>query len=384
MKKIKILHVIRPAMGGMKNHLLSLAQNVREDMFESVVACPEGPMAKELQAMNIKTLPIDLKGELSPIHDQKTIVILRKYLQEQQVDIMHAHGSKAGLVGRLAGLWAKTPVILFTAHNSIFYDQWPGWKKSLYANMERLLAQKTKKIIAVSQALRDEILLQEKVAPHKVEVIYNGIDPGKFPQNPMKKSVLASLGIINDTLPLVGTVARLAPQKGVSFFIKAAALLSRNINAQFIIIGDGPLRAELEKEAKALGLQEQLIFAGHRNDVHDILPCMDIMVLPSLTEGLPLGLLEAMAAARPVVATKVGGIPEAVLDRVTGVLVPPEDELSLVQGIQELLSYREKAEAMGQEGRKRILDQFTLQLMVEKTQTLYLHLCREIGGGDHC
>lgn len=370
MPRIKILHVIRPAAGGMKNHLVSLIKHASRELFEPMAACPPGEMADELSALGIKVHRVPLTGELSLVNDLKAVLAIRKLLVRNGINIMHAHSSKAGLVGRLAARMAGTPAVFFTAHNSIFYESWPEWKKNLFATAERLLANNTRHIIAVSGALRNELLEREKIHRQKVVTIYNGIDPAPFNVRQDREETLRSLGIAGGRV--VGVVARLAPQKGVLYFIRAAARLSELQGVSFIVAGDGPLRVELEEEAANLGLKDKLFFLGYRGDVDKILGCLDLLVLPSLTEGLPLIILEAMAAARPVVATTVGGIPEAVLDGVNGLLVPPGDVDALALAVGKMLENRGLAQSLGEAGRRRVLEMFSLEEMVKKTERLYL------------
>lgn len=371
MAGIKILHVIRPAAGGMKNHVLSLIRHTDRTVFEPMAACPPGEMAEDLAGLGIKVFTIPLVGELSPAGDLKTIKSILALLKRNKIEILHAHSSKAALVGRVAARLAGTPAIFFTAHNSIFYESWPGWKKTVLAAAERFLAGYTSKIVTVSNVLRNELLEREGIAPAKVITIYNGIDPAPYLTARPRKEVLQSLGLTPEK-KVIGTVARLAPQKGVLYFIRAAAILSRDPGIVFLVVGDGPLREELEAEATKLGLGERIIFAGHRRDVDTILPCLDVLVLPSITEGLPLIILEAMAAARPVVASAVGGVPEAVEDGKTGLLVSAGDEQALAAAVKKIIAHPEAARSMGLAGRRRVREHFTVAEMVRKTERLYL------------
>lgn len=377
MAGIKILHVIRPAAGGMKNHVLSLIRHADRTVFEPMAACPPGELAEDLAGLGIKVFTIPLAGELSPAGDLKTIKSISALLKHNKIDILHAHSSKAALVGRLAARLTGTPAVFFTAHNSIFYEEWPGWKKSVLAAAERFLAGYTTRIVTVSNVLRNELLAREGIAPDKVITIYNGIDPAPCLTARFRKEVLRELGLTPEK-KVVGTVARLAPQKGVLYFLKSAAILSRDPEIVFLVVGDGPLRKELEAEASRLGLGERIIFAGHRRDVDKILPCLDVLVLPSITEGLPLVILEAMAAACPVVASAVGGVPEAVEDGKTGLLVTAGDEQALAVAVEKMIAHPDAARSMGLAGRRRVREHFTVTEMVKKTERLYLEACSGI------
>ncbi|MGB9802181.1 glycosyltransferase [Desulfofundulus sp.] len=224
MSKIKVLHVIRPARGGMKNHLLSLLSLGDKNLFEPLVACPPGDMTREITELGIKVVRIPLAGELSPRSDWHVLRILVNTLVAEKITIMHAHSSKAGLVARLAAKIARTPIIFMTAHNSIFYEFWPPWKKSAFAFGERILGRYTHRIFTVSEALRQELLLKERLKPDLVVTIHNGIDPNPFQREFDRRGTLRSLGLPHFG-QLVGTIARLAPQKGISYFLQAASIL---------------------------------------------------------------------------------------------------------------------------------------------------------------
>ncbi|MEG6513896.1 glycosyltransferase family 4 protein [Desulforamulus ruminis] len=376
LSKIKVLHVVRPAAGGMKNHLLDLVRLTDHTRFDVTVACPQDSLLwAELAALGIKTTPIPLVGELSPLKDYAAVKSLVKYLHSSGTVILHAHSSKGALVGRLAAAIVKTPVVVFTAHNSIFYEQWPRWKKNLFAMVERFLARLTDRIITVSDALKQELMEQESLPARQLTTIYNGIETDKFNLKLDTLTVRQSLSI-PELGPVIGTIARLAPQKGVSYFLKAASLL-KDYQVNFLVVGDGPLREELEQEAAELGLKNRVTFAGRRENIPEILATLDIFVLPSVTEGLPLTILEAMAAGKPVVATRVGGIPEAIVEGKTGLVVPPRDPEALAIALAGLLGERERMLRMGNCGRKHVTEKFTVQAMVNKTMELYQQLMGE-------
>ncbi|MGQ9512036.1 MAG: glycosyltransferase family 4 protein [Thermodesulfitimonas sp.] len=364
-----MLHVIRPAAGGMKRHLIDLLRYTDRSLFRLMVAGPAGDLAAQVAAVGGEFFPVPLKGELDPFHDLRAAVQLSSLLRQRRIAILHAHGAKAGLVGRLAGVLAGTPVRILTVHNSIFYAEWPGYKKRLFALAEGLLARGTNRIITVSQALRREYIAQERLRPEQVVTIYNGVDPEEFRISESRAVLRTRLGLPVDT-PVVGTVARLAPQKGVRYLIEAAGLLPPGRQPFFVIVGDGPLRGELERLAAA-SAGGRFFFTGMREDLPALLNAFDLFVLPSVSEGFGLAALEAMAAALPVVATTVGGIPEVVVDGETGILVPPRDAAALAAAIGRLLGDPELAAKMGQAGRERVRKLFTVERMARAVMALY-------------
>ncbi|WP_051688198.1 glycosyltransferase family 4 protein [Desulfofalx alkaliphila] len=378
MSRITVLHVIRPAAGGMKNHLLDLVRHTDHSRYKIIVACPGGSeVEKELKEDGVAVLPIQLKGNLSPSSDLLAAMLLARYLKQYRVTILHTHSSKAALVSRTAALLCKTPIVLFTVHNSIFYADWSPLKKKTMATVEKILANGTDRIITVSEALRREIITREQIPEDKVVTVYNGIDIDRIQQKANKFHVCKQLGL-PPMGKLVGVIARLAPQKGVTYFLQAAAML-KEYQVNFIVVGDGPLGQQLQAEAEQLGLEGRVFFTGHRNDIARLLAALDVFVLPSVTEGLPLTILEALAARRPVVAAGVGGIPEVIQHDQTGILVEPKEPVALAAAIGELLNNPAKAKKLGEAGRRLVEKKFTVEKMAQNIMEIYNQVLLEKG-----
>ncbi|KJS68820.1 MAG: hypothetical protein JL50_03985 [Peptococcaceae bacterium BICA1-7] len=372
MGRIKVMHVIRPSQGGIRNHLLTLVGESDQKRYEHMVACPED-MADHF-SKRVKTFPLSLGGDISPAGDLAAVKKLITFFRGYRADIVHAHGSKAGLVGRPAALLAGVPAVVMTAHNSIFHQHLPGWKVSLFAASERFLAGYTTRIIAVSEALRRELIDREGVRPERVVTVYNGIVPEVFCARPDREYLERVTGAPAGR-KVVGTVARLAPQKGLKYLLGAASrLTARGEDLNFVLVGDGPLRGELEKEVRDLNLSGRVFFTGQRMDVHRLMPCFDIFVLPSVSEGLPLTILEAMASGRPVISTRVGGIPEVIEDGVSGLLVNPGDAEGLARAIGFFAGDEEISRRMGGQARDRVIKNFSARKMAGDTDTIYYRL----------
>jgi glycosyltransferase involved in cell wall biosynthesis len=269
-----------------------------------------------------------------------------RFLRRWRPDVLHCHLPLAGVVGRLAGRLARVPVV-YTEHNVM--ERYRPWTRRLNVATWRLQAH----AIAVSREVADSI---RRHAPASVPVttIPNGIPVAAFaPDPPVGSRMRATLGI-PDGVPVVGTVAVFRIQKRLDLWLEAAARVARtDPTARFLLVGDGPLRAELEARAASLGLAGAVHFVGLQTDVRAYLAAMDVYLLSSDFEGLPLGLLEAMAAERPVVATAVGGVPEAVVDDQTGTLVPPRDVERLAEATSALLADRDRRRRMGRAARAR-------------------------------
>jgi glycosyltransferase involved in cell wall biosynthesis len=262
----------------------------------------------------------------------------------------------------LAAALARVPAVIATAQ---LFVNLPA--RYCGAVPQRFVTKIVNRYIAVSQHVAERLVETSRIPAEKITVVYNGVRLAAFnrPANPALRAVLTRGSIGR---PIVLTAARLAEQKGHRYLLKAAALVPQ---AVFILAGDGPDRAELEAEAAKLGLQERILFLGYRDDVSDLLACCDLFVLPSLFEGLPLSILEAMAANKPVIATAIGGNDEAILHGETGLLVPPADPQALAAAIQTILSKPDFARTLSASGKARVYEQFSAEAMVRAVTQVY-------------
>ncbi len=363
----------------MKEHVLSLARNLSRQRFDFMVCSPDyGDMITDLRRLGVFTYPIDLQGNINPFTDLLAFRQLVSLMRQHQVQLVHTHGAKAGLVGRLAALRTGVPVVIATFHNFIYGDDYARWKRAAFSAVQRRLARYTDHAITVSEALARDIQRVERFPREKITTIYNGLSLAKFNQITEVTRKKRELGL-DVTAPVVGVVARLIPQKGISCFLKAAKMIQDQIpKVNFLVVGDGPVRGSLEKEAAHLGLKK-IVFAGFRFDVPQLLPIFNIFVIPSLSEGLSIGVLEAMAARRPIVASRVGGLPELVWHGKTGMLVPPNNPRALARTVITLLERPFLAEVLGLQARRAVEQQFAESRMVARTEALYEKLLTEKG-----
>jgi len=271
------------------------------------------------------------------------------------------------------------PITIFTAHGFVFHEFMSKGQYNFYLYMEKLGGLMTDQIIAVSKKDAEKALTNKVISKEKVATIHNGIDVNYFNPNinlPLDK-IKNSLGIDKEDL-VIGLLGRLVKEKGIPFFIEAAAEVKNKYdNVKFLLVGDGPLRGELEASVHEKGLKEFFIFAGLREDVKEVLAIMDIVVFSSIKEGLPLALLEAMAMERPIVATSVGGIPEVIIPCKNGVLVAPRQSQELSAAIETFLKDKDLAKELGQQGRKTVVEKFSQEKMVKKTENIYRKLLTE-------
>jgi len=380
LNKPGILFVVRPTAGGIARHVVTLVNGIK-DYFNVTVACAgEGSPAQELRAAGVTILPLPLSGSISPAKDFYSFCLLTRYMMKHKTIIMQAPGAKAALLARPAARMAGVPVSVYTAHNSVICETRPAWKKVLIKAMERLLLGSTDRIITVSHALGEEMAEKMKICRQKIITIPNGIAFKHLEHMPDPVQAKKKWNIPEHRV-VVGTEARMAPQKGLEFFVRAAGILVHKYkrDLHFIIAGDGPLKDNICRQIHETGLQNNFTLTGMVQEIAQVYCVLDIFVLPSLTEGLPLSLLEAMSCSLPVVATSTGGVTEVIQNNVDGLLVPPGRPEDMAAAIAHLIENPRDAERIGSKAHLKILDRFHSSQMVEKTSELYRYLLEEKG-----
>jgi|TARA_B100001964_G_scaffold233764_2_gene291489 glycosyltransferase involved in cell wall biosynthesis len=291
--------------------------------------------------------------------------------------IVHTHTAKAGVLGRLAARAAKVPVIVHTYHGHVFQGYFSPLKTRLFLAIERWLGRSTQRLIAVSEAVCQDLLQLGIGTPESLVVIPLGLNLDPFLRcEDLRGQLRAELGLQPDT-PLVGIVARLVPIKAHEVFLKAAAkVCARFPQSRFLLVGDGERLAELQLLVERLGLRDRVLFLGWRQDLDRVLADLDLVVLTSRNEGSPVCLIEAMAAARPVVATRVGGVADVVDDGITGCLVDADKPEDVANAIVELLGDENRRRAMGEAARQRV-PRFGIDRLVSDMDRLYGNLLTE-------
>lgn len=333
MKKPHIVTVIRPVEGGIRAHARQLLEGLGGDFFFTVACPPEQEVF--FRELGCCVVVIPLRGRPHPLDDWRTLCRLAGAVRSGSAVLLHAHGFKAGLVTRPVARLCRIPCLV-TVHGELAHGG-PSLFGPLYRGAERCFSRWTDGYISVSQWLARELVTVYGVPEQRIIVIPNGIYRQRESSTPPYPLPFAGGRI-------VGTVARLAPQKGVEYFVRAAAVLKDSIpDASFVVVGDGPLRRELETLAESLELQGRIHFTGYVEDVYGVLQQLDLYVQPSLSEGQGIGVLEAMGAGCPVVASDTGGLRELVRHGENGLLVPPADAAGLADAIAALLANREYA-----------------------------------------
>lgn len=361
--RLKLVHLLQGLeVGGMEMMLVHLLEGLDPQRFQSQVIGYDslGPLAYRLGMSGIPTSVLRRR----PGVDLRYIPRLARHLATIRPHILHLHNPTAFFYGTLAGKLARVPCIVYTEHGRDFASS----KCNKY--LHRVLGRLVKRIVVVSESGR-ALLEAEGVPGGRILTIHNGIEDARFQNGVDRWGMRAGLGFDREQ-PLIGIVARLDPIKDHASLLRAMRRVTQaHADATLLIIGDGPLRADLERQAAELGLGRSVRFLGTRDDVPELLAALDVVVLTSLSEGLSLTLLEESAAGKPMVATAVGGNAEIIEDGKTGLLVPPGDEEALAGAINGLLADPERAQAIGQEARLRFLRGFTLKRMVSQYVEVY-------------
>lgn len=359
----KILHIIGGGeLGGAEQHVLNLLENLERDRFSPALAClVDGPLAILAREKGIEaaTFPMHHPLDLSPLP------ALVRWVRAEHVALIHCHGSRANLLGRLAARWLGLPN-LSTVHSSLAKDYISPFAAQMALWLEKLTLPLSSGQIAVSQYLAEELSAR---GGRNIRVIHNGY-PVLPPYDPKaERAKYRQHWSIPADAQVIGAIARFHPAKGHTILIQAAKLLQPQFpHLHLLLIGDGPLKTEISTVLDRESLPHTL--TGFLPEAYRALPAMDLFVLPSVSEGLGLVLLEAMQRRIPIVASLVGGIPEVVRPSQDGLLVPPKEPEALAQACARLLSQPSLAETLVQSAAAR-WPAFSLEGMVAKTQEVY-------------
>ena len=371
-----VLHLIDSLkIGGAEILLRELSVGlVRRGFRVSIGYSTSGPLVQELTALGLPLTRLARLMRIDPILFWGMISLIRR----ESPQIVHTHLFKSDFHGRLAARIAGAPVVVSTLHS---IDRWAQGRSlgRLYGWTARF----ADRVITVSEDVRRFHATYTGIAEEKLVTIENGVDIQRFAELESAGRVVRKELDIDNAALVFGVVGRLTPPKDHSTFLKAAALiLQKAPQARFLLVGEGPLRKDLELQAQEIGLGRALIFTGLRKDIPAVLAAVDVLVFSSLWEGLPVALLEGMAAARPVVATAVGGIPEVVLPDKSAILVPPGDADALAQACLRLASDSATRRSMGQAGFERVVARYSIDAMIDRTAALYAQLLQERGLGQ--
>ncbi len=360
-----VAHVIGALRtGGAEKQLVNYLLAADRVSFRHTVLCLDarGDFADQVEQAGIPVRVFAVRYRRLP----RDLVALARWLRREDVRIVHTHMHGAALWGRLAGLLGRVPVLVTTEHGK------ENWKGRLRLAADRWLTRHTFRHIAVSQDVMAIRRRRERVAAERIMLVPNGVPiPDPVPAAATRARLRGELGIRADR-PVIGSVGRVVDAKAYPDLLEAVAQLQREMpDVCWLQVGDGPLAADLAAAVRARGMESNVVMAGRREDIQDLLAVFDVWVMSSIREGLPVSLLEAMAAARPIVATRVGGIPDAVQDGVSALLVPPGDPTAMAAAIRQVLTDRELASGLAQAARAAAAAEYGIEAVALRIEDVY-------------
>ncbi len=378
---VRVLRIFsRLNIGGPSLHVILLSAGLRPLGYDTRLVVGresprEGNMLELAASKNVVCERMaGLGREIVPLQDLRALFGLTRLMRRWRPDVVHTHTAKAGLLGRVAALAAGVPIVVHTYHGHVLRGYFSPAKTALFRWLEARLAGHTNALVAVSESVQQDLVALGIAHPGKIRVIPLGLEllplAGELPRGVLRREA----GIPEDA-PLVGMVGRLVPIKDVPTFLRAACLVrAARPEARFALVGDGEERPALERLARELGLDGAVSFLGWRHDLAPVYGDLDLVVNASRNEGTPVALIEALAAARPVVATRVGGTPDLLGDEERGRLVAAGEPEALARAILETLSGAEAARGRAQAGRDYVLARHSSQRLVRDVDALYREL----------
>ena len=389
--RVKVLRVIaRLNMGGPALHVAYLTAGLQERGYDTTLAAGslargEDSMAFVADELGVEIVRIDELGrEISPLRDLVATIRLARLIRRERPQILHTHTAKAGTVGRVAALLAgsrRPPIVVHTFHGHVLRGYFGPVRSLFFRVLERRLASITTALVAVSPQVRDDLVALRVAPRERFVVIRLGIELEQrvAPEQDGRLESRRYLGIPADRFA-VGWIGRMTAVKRTDDVLVAFKRLRDNgIDACLCMVGDGPDRTQLERRAHELGVVRDTLFLGYQEDVAPYYAAFDALVLPSGNEGTPVSAIEALAAGRPVVATRVGGVPDVVRDGKDGFLVEAGATDDLADRLERLARDPALRERMGEQGRARVLPRYAVHRLVDDVDRLYRSLLQAAG-----
>ena len=384
-RPVRVLRVIaRLNMGGPALHVAYLTHGLRERGYDTTLVA--GSLARGEDSMEFVARELgieathlpELRRDIAPIRDLQATLRLAQLIRRLRPDILHTHTAKAGAVGRLAASLvgdARPPIVVHTFHGHVLRGYFGPRLSYGFRLLERWLAKRTDALVAVSPEVRDELVRLGVAPAEKFTVVRVGIElAGRVADIDGRAETRRLLGIADESFT-VGWVGRMTGVKRTSDVLLAfKRLRERGVDAVLCMIGDGPERGQLERRAHELGIMKRTLFLGYQEQVAPYYAALDAMILPSGNEGTPVSAIEALAAGRPVVATRVGGLPDVVREGEDGFLVSPGDVDELADRLERLAADEELRRRMGEAGRERVLPRYSVERLIDDVDALYRSL----------
>jgi glycosyltransferase involved in cell wall biosynthesis len=385
-QRVKVLRVIaRLNIGGPALHVAYLTAGLADRGYDTTLVAGTVGRGEESMAgvadrrgVRVETLE-ELHREIAPIRDLRAILRLARVIRRERPTILHTHTAKAGAVGRIAALLAgdaRPPIVVHTFHGHVLRGYFSPLATLAFRTLERLLARMTTALVAVSPEVRDDLVRLGVAPASKFIVVRLGIELGERVglDNEARRETRRLMGLGPDAF-VVGWVGRMTAVKRTDDVVRALReLVDLGVDAYVCLVGDGPDREHLEVLAHELGVIKRCLFVGYQDDVARFYNAIDVLLLPSVNEGTPVSVIEALAAERPAVATGVGGIPDVVRDGVDGYLVGVGQPAALAARLAELAGDPERRARMGAEGRARVMERYSVDRLVDDIDRLYRSL----------
>ena len=345
--------------------LINLVESLVPGDYTSIIGLmKDGWLNRVLSGLGYETLILPHRRSIDFEFARNLISVIKR----KNIDVLHAHEFAMNAYGSMASTITGVPIVT-TIHGKNYYGE------RLRRRLAYRFVSRHSKMVAVSNDIADYLMKTIGICAKNIITIHNGVRIDRFEKDESARNRIRETLGLSDDQPLLGTVGNLYPVKGHTYLIKATAIIKKTVpNVKTIIAGRGDLLDRLKGEASGMGLEKNIEFLGYREDIPQLLQAMDIFILPSLSEGTPLSILEAMASQKPIVATDVGGLSEIVKNGETGFLVPSKDPESLAEKILLVLENRELAEKIVAEARKKIVKEYDLNNMVKR----YVHLYESV------
>jgi glycosyltransferase involved in cell wall biosynthesis len=388
-RRRRVLRVFsRLNIGGPSIHVVLLAAGLAQRGYSTqLVVGRESDREGDLQdfAREKGVAPIVLPSlgrAIRPLSDLQTLAALIRMIRSSRPGILHTHTAKAGVLGRLAALVTRVPVVVHTYHGHVLSGYFGPLETAFYRTLERGLARASDALVAVSGAVKRDLLGMGVGDDHKIRVIPLGLELASL-TGPLPRGVLRAVSGVPTSAPLVGIVGRLVPIKDVPTFLEAARIIAEVCpDVRFAVVGDGEERSLLESSTGSQSLEGVVRFHGWQRDMRAVYGDLDVVVNCSRNEGTPVSLIEALAAGRPVVATAVGGTPDLLDQGRYGTLVPPADPKALAQAILAALAAPAAALARAEDGRRHVLARHSAERLIDDVDALYSELWTRSGLQD--
>jgi glycosyltransferase involved in cell wall biosynthesis len=338
-----------------------------------MVAClPTGTFIEKIKGSEAQIKSFDMRNRFNP----GVILQLSTLIKKERVDIVHSQGARADFFARIAAKLAGAPHVVSTVPMPVEGFDVNPIRKLIYMVFNRFSERFVDRFMVVSDALEKMMIEKHRIEPQRVVKIYNGIETDEYcisdEEIVRRRSSFRTKANIGEDVVVIGVIGRLVWQKGFKYFIGAIPdVLKEFKDAKFLLVGEGKLEDELKVKSKKLKLEDKIIFTGFMSDIKDVLASIDILVIPSLHEGLPVVLLESMAMMKSIVATNIEGVMGILKNGVTGLLVPPRDIKALAEAIINMLTHKDEALQMGITARKVVTERFGVDIMVQKVEEVY-------------